>query len=349
MGALEGWPTGFIETLLILKKRGILLAIVSKNNEQFIRSNWDRIVQGQIALGDFAVHKINFRSKAENLAEILSEVNLRPQNAVMIDDNPVERAAVQAGLPGVRVLGSHLYYLKRVLLWSAETQQPLITTESSRKTEMVHAQLQRESVRKKLSHEEFLQTLQLRVTLSVLRDTKDLHVSRALELFNKTNQFNTTWASAYLLGEFHQHFAAGHELYVVQAEDRFTQYGLIGAAWVQENCIAHVVMSCRALGLGIEDTLVACIGNRLVRHNAAVMHGQLRTTDANMACRQFYSRNGFTQLPNKPALWSRSLAVPLVVPKHVALTTSDAGGVAISDLGLQPIGEAVQFAGGVVG
>jgi FkbH-like protein len=329
-----------------LKKRGILLAIVSKNDEQFIRSNWDRIVQGQIALTDFAAHKINFRSKAENLAEILREVNLRPQNAVMIDDNPVERAAVQAGLPGVRVLGRHLYYLKRVLLWSAETQQPLITTESSRKTEMVHAQLQRESARKTLSHEEFLQTLQLCVSLSVLRDIKDLHVSRALELFNKTNQFNTT-GERYTLEQFHQRFAAGHELYVVQAEDRFTQYGLIGAAWVQENCVAHVVMSCRALGLGIEDTLLACMGNRLAGQNATVMNAQLRTTDANMACRQFYSRNGFTQLPNKPALWSRSLAMPLVVPTHIALTVAGTGEVSISDLGLQPIGKVIQFAGGV--
>ena len=37
LGAIEGWPMGFMETLLILKKRGILLAIVSKNDEQFIR------------------------------------------------------------------------------------------------------------------------------------------------------------------------------------------------------------------------------------------------------------------------------------------------------------------------
>ena len=139
---------GFIEALLYLKKRGILLAIVSKNDEQFIVSNWQKIVQGQIALTDFAVRKINFRSKVDNLAEILREMNLRPQNAVMIDDNPVERAAIQAGLPGVRVLGSHLYYLKRILLWSSETQQSVITRESGRKTEMIQAQLQRESVRK---------------------------------------------------------------------------------------------------------------------------------------------------------------------------------------------------------
>jgi len=201
----------------------------------------------------------------------------------MIDDNPRERAAIQMGLPGVRVLGSHLYYLKRILLWSAETQQRVITHESDRKTEMVHAQLQRESVRKMLSQEEFLQTLQLRVSLSVLHDTKDLHMSRALELFNKTNQFNTT-GERYTLEQCHLHFVAGRELYVIQAEDRFTQYGLIGAAWVHQNCVNHVVMSCRALGLGIEDSFLAYLANRLARQNVTVMFGQLQPTDANTPC-----------------------------------------------------------------
>ena len=126
----------------------------------------------------------------------------------MIDDNPVERASIQAGLPGVRVLGSHLYYLKRILLWSPETQRTVITRESVRKTEMVHAQLQRESVRKTLSHDEFLRDPSAPRVAVVLRDTKDLHMSRVLELFNKTNQFNTTGAR-YTLEQCHQYFADG--------------------------------------------------------------------------------------------------------------------------------------------
>jgi FkbH-like protein len=328
LGVLEGWPMGLMETLLILKKRGILLAIVSRNDEQFILSNWNQITQGQMALADFAVRKINFRRKAENLADILREVNLRPQNAVMIDDNPVERAAIQAGLPGVRALGRHPYYLKRILLWAPETQQPSITRESARKTEMVRAQLQRESGRKALSHEEFLQTLGLRVSFSVLHDTRDLHMSRALELLNKTNQFNTTGAR-YSLEQCHQLFAAGRRLYVLQAEDRFTQYGLIGAAWVRQNCLQHAVMSCRALGLGLEDALLAHIARRLIREKATIMFGQLQPTEANLACRQFYSRNGFVQARDNPVLWSRSLASPLIFPPHISITPSGGEGARV--------------------
>jgi FkbH-like protein len=309
-----------------LKKRGILLAVVSKNDEQFIRSNWNHVVQGRIELADFAVTKINFRSKAQNLAQILQEVNLRPQNAVMIDDNPTERAAIMMGLPGVRVLGSHPYYMKRILLWSAETQQRAITRESDRKTEMVHAQLQRESVRKALSHEEFLRTLQLRLSMSVLHGTKDLHMSRALELFNKTNQFNST-GERYTLEQCHQHFEAGRQLYVIQAEDRFTQYGLIGAAWVHHNCINHFVMSCRALGLGIEEALLAYLANRLVRQNVNVMYAQFQPTDANTLCRQFLSRNGFTPVRNNPPLWARPLAVTFAHPQHVSMTVAGDDGV----------------------
>jgi FkbH-like protein len=322
LGVLEGWPMGLMETLLFLKKRGILLAIISKNDEKFIVSNWHNIVQGQMALADFAVHKINFRSKAENLAEILRELNLRPQNAVLIDDNPVERAAIQAGLPGVRVLGRHLYYLKRILLWSAETQQRAATQESGRKTEMVQAQLEREAVRQTLSHEEFLQTLGLRLSLSVLQDTKDLNMNRALELFNKTNQFNTTGAR-YTLEECHQHFAAGRRLHILQAEDRFTQYGLIGAAWVHQNCIQHMVLSCRALGLGLEDAFLAHLALRLARENVTMMLGRLQPTEANLACRQLYSRNGFVQARDIPVLWSRPLASPLILPAHISLAQNN--------------------------
>jgi FkbH-like protein len=325
LGVAEGWPMGFMETLLYLKKRGIILAIVSKNDEQFIESNWNRIVGGQIKLEDFAIRKINFQSKAQNLAEIIREVNLRPQNVVMVDDHPVERSAIQQQLPGVRVLGSHLYYLKRVLLWSAETQTPVITAESAGKTAMVQGQLQREAVRKTLSHEEFLKTIGLRVSFNRIRDLKDVNLNRALELFNKTNQFNTSGAR-YTLEQFDRLLAAGHQLHVIEAEDRFTQYGLIGAAWVNDHCVDHFVMSCRALGLGIEEAFLGVLSRQLAGQGKATIAGQLLFTDANLACRQVFSRNGFAQVDGHPSVWFRSLATLPPMPVHLAWVSAPTAG-----------------------
>ncbi len=320
LGIAEGWPMGLVETLLILKQRGILLAIVSKNDELFIKTHWEKITGGQIALEDFAIRRINFEPKAKNLAEIISQVNLRPVNVVMIDDNPAEREAIREQIPGVRVLGRHVYYLKRILLWSTETQQPAATDESNRRTQMVQAQLQRENAREGLSHEQFLQSLQLRVTLSILGNIKDVQMNRALELFNKTNQFNTT-GQRYTLADCARMINGGWHLHVIEAADRFTHYGLIGAAWVRQNCIEDLVMSCRALGLGIEESFLACLAGRLAGEGKSQLLGKLITTEANIACRNFFSRNGFMQESGDAAIWSRSLEQPMPIPQHVAITS----------------------------
>jgi FkbH-like protein len=166
-------------------------------------------------------------------------------------------------------------------------------------------------------------------------------VSRALELFNKTNQFNTT-GQRYTLEQFHQRFAAGQELYVVQAEDRFTQYGLVGAAWVRQQSVSHVVMSCRALGLGIEDALLACIGHRLARQKAGEIFGCLQLTATNTACRPYFSRNGFTQLAANPVLWSRSLRGDWPLPPHLSLSIDGEETAAENETGGRPVADMVQ-------
>jgi FkbH-like protein len=320
LGILEGWPMGFIETLLILKRRGVLLGIVSKNEETFIRTNWERITQGQISLDDFAAVRINFRSKVVNLAGILADLNLRPQNVVFIDDHPVERAAVQAAIPKVRVLGQHPYYLKRALLWASETQSAAISAESSARTQMVQAQIKRESARRALAPAEFMATLQLQASISRLESTGDLELSRALELLNKTNQFNTS-GERHTLESCHRRFEDGHRLYVLQAQDRFTRYGLVAAAWVKAGCIEQMVVSCRVLGLELEDAFLAHIACAEAGDDGR-LSARLRHTEANMACRTIYSRSGFTQSGDDATLWVRTQNEPLRMPAHLELRAS---------------------------
>jgi predicted enzyme involved in methoxymalonyl-ACP biosynthesis len=107
-------------------------------------------------------------------------------------------------------------------------------------------------------------------------------------------------------------------LEVIEAEDRFTQYGLIGAAWVNGNGVDHLVMSCRALGLGIEEAFLGVLGQRLAAAGHTTITGRLQLTEANVACRQVFRRNGFTQSDRDPACWSRLLAPPLPIPSHLA-------------------------------
>ena len=201
----EGWPRGFMEALAFLKKRGVLLAVISKNDRERVEPLWDRIVGGVLSLDDFIVTKINWEPKIDNMEAVLSAANLLPRNVVYIDDNPVERAQMAAAFPDLRVLGSELYYLRRILLWSPETQTPSISAESQRRTEMVRYQIQRDEVRKKLSRAEFLASLDVRNSFVVVTGADQPEFARCAKLINKTNQFNTTgkrWANPHASPHF---------------------------------------------------------------------------------------------------------------------------------------------------
>src|SRR6266853_747201 len=100
--------------------------------------------------------------------------------------------AIKAAFPDMRVLGPNPYLWRRILLWSPETQVATVTAESAARTEMVQKQVEREGQRKRLSREDFLGSLEVGASLSEIASTNDARFARALELINKTNQFNTT-------------------------------------------------------------------------------------------------------------------------------------------------------------
>ena len=289
-----GWPLGLMEALYTLKQRGVLLAIASKNDEEKIKALWPSRVGKQLRLEDFAVRKINWRPKAENIREILQEVNLLPKSVVFIDDNPVERAAVGAVFPELRMLGQHPYYLRRVLLWSSETQVAGISTESAQRTEMVQAQIARDGDRDQMSREQFLATLEIKVTRAEIRSSSDPAFARAFELINKTNQFNTTgvrWTAQ----QCDAAFAAGTTFHVLHVEDHYTSYGLVGVAIVAGACIEQFVMSCRVIGLDVEVTALREVFDRIWSGAKGSITAKFRRTPANQPCQDLYQRLGFVQ------------------------------------------------------
>jgi len=285
---IEGWHLGFIEALLLCKKRGVILAIVSKNDEERINGLWEGIMNGRLSLDDFAVRRINWKSKAENISDIIGVVNVLPSSVIFIDDNPVERDVVKQSFPGIRVLGKYPYFLRRILLWSLETQTASFTNESSNRTEMIKAQVERETLRRTLlSREDFLVSLAIKVNIFDIMSTKDQHFKRAFELINKTNQFNTTgrrWT--------HEEFAAflsnGGVIHAFEVEDKFTKYGIVGCVLICGNMIEQFVMSCRVIGLDVEKIVL----NRLSKGEKG-LQACLYDTKINAPCHDIYERCGF--------------------------------------------------------
>jgi len=277
---IEGWPLGFAETLLYLKRRGVLLAILSKNDEATIAGLWDRVFQGLLHFSDFAVRKINWQPKVENFDEILAAVNLLPRSVVYIDDNPVERAAIQEAFPEVRLLGSDPYVLKRVLLWAPETQVPFITSESTRRTEMVQQGVERETARKRMTRSEFLASLELKIQVRKIQGPDDRDFPRAFELLNKTNQFNTT-GRRWTLAETYNEIQNQSIWYIFGVKDKFTDYGVVALAIIRQCEVIQLVMSCRVVGLDIELDVFTTIKNELLIKNCRIMSGPFINTGLN--------------------------------------------------------------------
>ena len=311
----EGWPKGFWEALAFLKRRGILLGIISKNDEARVLEAWDVILRRSLTLEDFAVRRINWHPKAENMAEILANVNLLPRNVVYIDDNPAERAAMKGAFPDIRVLGGTPLAWRRVLLWSAETQVADITMESAVRTEMVRGQIVREENRSKLPQKDFLASLKVQMHMFRVDSVSHPRFSRVLELINKTNQFNTTgrrWTREECIAAL----AAGTEFYAFDVSDVYTDYGLAGVLVVDYTCIQQVVMSCRIMGLEAELAAVAYIMDACRRRGATVIFGATVETGRNLPCRDLYSRCGFEA---REGGWQRALDPSLAVPAHIRL------------------------------
>ena len=320
---LEGWPLGVIEALSVLKRRGLLLAIVSKNDPEVIEELWPTIFRGSLFLEDFAVRKINWKPKVENIADVLAEVNLLPGSAVFVDDNPVERSAAKAAFPELRVLGDDLYGLRSLLLWAPETQVPHITNESARRTEMVRAQLDREHFRQRMSRAEFLADLGLTVRMFEVADVDHPKFGRALELMNKTNQFNTT-GQRWSAGEYSKRFASGTTLTAFQVEDRFTDYGVVGCASVDraegDFRIEQFVMSCRVAGLDVEMAVLEELILKAEREGLHHVTGRLVPTGANRPVMDIFRRADFIE--DGDTLWVRDARATEgrpVHPEHITL------------------------------
>jgi FkbH-like protein len=316
-GMLEGWPIGLAEALMYLKKRGILLAIASKNEASRIREIWPRIFGNGLRLEDFAAVRINWQPKTENMKDILEGMNLLPRNAVFIDDNPAEREAMRREFPDLRILGRHPYYLKRILLWSPETQVAVITAESGRRTEMIQAQFARETQRKTVSREQFLRDAELRIATLPIDGAAHERFARVFELINKTNQFNTT-GRRWKLEECEEFFRCGGRMLAFEVTDRFTFYGLVGVVLFRSRHIEQWVMSCRVLGYQVENAVMARVVAAMRAGEPGAATARLVLTDVNFPCRGLFRACGFTESGTQGD-WMLPASATIDIPEHITM------------------------------
>src|SRR5580692_7434470 len=284
---------GLHEALLCLKKRGIVLACVSKNDEAVVRELWkypDSYPRERLlTLEDFVTHRINWNDKADNIRSIAEELGFAYDTFLCIDDHPVERDRVRQFLPEVEVWGEDLFALRRALLDDPRLQIARVTDESARRTELVKAQLDRQRLQAEAVDENgYIASLQMRTRIE--RVTTEATFDRIEELFRRTTQFNAT-GRVFAVPQLQKlATAANAQVFALHVADRFADHGLVGAAVVEDGEITGLVMSCRVLGMGIEHAFVQHV---LAASGAEQITATIVATARNIPVRNIYRDNGF--------------------------------------------------------
>jgi FkbH-like protein len=295
---------GLHEALLCLKKRGIVLACVSKNDEATVRELWkypDHHPRHRLLTpDDFVTWRVNWDDKVGNIRSIAEELGFALDSFLFIDDNPVERDRVRQRLPEVEVWGEDMFGLRRRLLNDPRLQLPVITAEAAARSTLVKAQLERQHLRAETSDEaRYIESLQIQCRIECLTATST-RLERVEELFQRTTQFNTTGRKFSTLELATLAGNPNARLFALDVSDRFGNHGLVGAAVIADGEILGLVLSCRALGMGIEHTFLLHILDEL-KATTVCVRGRIISTSRNIPVRNLYRDNGFAE--EQPGLW----------------------------------------------
>jgi FkbH-like protein len=314
----EGIATGsafpgncFLEYQKYLKQlasRGILLAIVSKNNEADVREAFQlRAADLALSLDNFVATKISWDEKSDAIRELAKELSLGLDSFVFIDDNPVECEAIRQQLPEVAVIEAPVQEpWKLVGLLSSQSffDAAVVTDDDVNRLKEYKAQAQRAELATNAgSRDEFLASLEIVCTfLGAL----DAPLARSVQLLAKTNQFNLT-TRRHSAAEVEE-FAAtpGGQAVAIRVRDRFGDAGVVGLALARhqgDSCfVDSLLLSCRVIGRGIETALLAHIAGNAKKSGATQLIGEFIATKKNAPCADFYLDHGFVEdTPSKNA------------------------------------------------
>ncbi|MEO1927135.1 MAG: HAD-IIIC family phosphatase [Nautiliaceae bacterium] len=242
----------FQEFLKYLKNSGIVLALVSKNNENDVKEVFER-KNMPLKWDDFILHRVNWNPKSESLQEIAGIINVSNDAVLFVDDNLYEIEEVQ------RFGFKTFHFDTEDLLRTVKKFENLndikalsITDEDLKKNEMYKANMKRSELLKEISNmDDFLRNLEMEIKVS--KNDKS-HLKRITQLINKTNQFNLT-TKRYSESEVEE-MMEKYEVYDFALKDKYGDLGIIGVVIVKDNLIDTFLLSCRALGRKVEEFML---------------------------------------------------------------------------------------------
>ena len=299
--------------MLDLSRRGILLAICSKNNPDDAMEVLEKHPGMLVRPKNFASMRINWTDKAQNLRDIAAGLNIGIDALAFFDDNPVEREQVRAALPQVSVIDvpqDPLAYAAALRDFPG-FERLTLSSEDQKRTDLYAAQRERSSAEQKFqSKEDFYRYLEQEAEIALVSPAT---LARIAQLTQKTNQFNLT-TRRYSEQQVAELAADPNwRVYSIRVRDRFGDHGLVGVAISRDegqSCeIDTFLLSCRVIGRTVETALLSHISELAAARGRQRLRGWFLPTAKNEPAREFYSQHGFELQENGDtgSLWAFDL------------------------------------------
>jgi FkbH-like protein len=317
-----------------LARRGVLLAINSKNNPEDAFEVLDQHPSMVLRRDDFAAIRVNWQDKATNLVELAGELGLGLDSFVFVDDNAVECDRIRQALPEVLTIqlsGDPANYAQTIRSLGVFDSLSFGEEDQGR-TAMYRSEAQRRELQETVaSLDDFYRSLEMRLEVAAVSAAT---LPRAAELTQRTNQFNLM-TRRFTADELRDYLAQPqHEGFVFRLRDRFGDHGIIGLALLEGDgdalVVGNLLMSCRVLKRTVEDSILAFIFERAAAAGARTVDGLFKPTRKNVLAAGLYDSHGFQRIDdaaNGAARYRRAAADPVPASPWIVTTHTEQGHV----------------------
>ncbi|HMD70041.1 MAG TPA: HAD-IIIC family phosphatase [Bryobacteraceae bacterium] len=329
----------FQRHLRALGRRGILLAICSKNNREDALAPFAQNPHMALALSDFAHVEASWDPKSAGLRRIAETLNVGLDSFVFFDDNPAEREEVRQAVPEVEVVDvptdpSGYVRALQAGLWFESAE--FSTADFQRSDQYQRERQRREALNSFSSMEEYLCSLMMVGSISPVDDSC-LH--RVAQLVAKTNQFNLTTRRHSLEDVQRLLMSPGSIGLVLNLADKFGDHGLVSVLLAVSEPgmpektlrIDTWLMSCRVIGRTAEQFLFNDLLDRARASGCESLLGEYIPTKKNSLVADLFERLNFAEagkacdgavtyrLSTRSAIPARTFVVAATDPCSAAL------------------------------
>ncbi|MFA6000091.1 MAG: HAD-IIIC family phosphatase [Candidatus Paceibacterota bacterium] len=249
----------FQKELVNLYNRGVVLTLVSKNNEADVWEVFDKHPDMILKREHILYAKINWENKETNIRNLAKTINIGLDSFVFIDDSSFEIQLISTNIPEVTCIQVDDDLVKFPFLQDSGLFEVLkVTSEDLKRNQMYKEDIKRQEIKDSTTNiDDYLKKLNIKVKL-YLATKSDLIIERVSQLTQRTNQFNLTtvrFSKDELLS-----LLPTHDIIYVSVSDNIGDYGITGVVIIKKIEksveIINLLLSCRILGRGVEDIIM---------------------------------------------------------------------------------------------